>query len=109
MNVVCLQALWHVSTEDEIRCPLRHHNCRNIQISRRNERKYARVRNPEKVEKKLKKHFSSVFLTHLHESIYLRFLRPRTLSLLSTTIMGSDPSPIRQVPAMWWSVVVMDL
>jgi hypothetical protein len=23
--------------------------------------------------------------------------------------MGSDPSPIRQVPAMWWSVVVMDL
>jgi hypothetical protein len=41
--------------------------------------------------------------------IYLRFLRPRTLSLLSTTIMGSDPSPIRQVPAMWWSVVVMDL
>jgi hypothetical protein len=41
--------------------------------------------------------------------MYLRFLRPRTLSLLSTTIMGSDPSPIRQVPAMWWSVVVMDL
>jgi hypothetical protein len=60
MNVVCSQALWHVSPEDEIRCPLRHHNRRNIQISRRNERKYARVRNPE-IKKKLKTHFLLFF------------------------------------------------
>ena len=39
----------------------------------------------------------------------LRFLMPCTLSSLSTTVMASALFPIRHVPVMWWSVVVIDL